>query len=255
MPGSSTGKWVARAGSTGGGRTYRGQTPVNWYAGVILIVVLGVLSVVFARYEYQHPSSSANVPPTVGTVWHAALAIDVCGQMEAPLPASTNASTVGISTSGQGVVVIAPTTAAEAGDNATLGRFVLGYKGLELTSNSLRYPGQPLYTNGQTCPSGTPDHGKQGAVQTTTWPNFSTKTGTSVTSDPTELKLANAQLITVGYVPVGAALPKAPESTISALVASLSQTTTSTTTTSPVSPTPSSTPTTAAPTSPTTTKP
>ena len=64
MARNSAGKWVARAGATGGGRTYRGQTPVNWYAALVVIVVLGVLSVVFANYEYRNPSSAATPPHT-----------------------------------------------------------------------------------------------------------------------------------------------------------------------------------------------
>ncbi len=42
MADESTGKWVRRAASTGGGRTYRGQTPVNWYLSLLLIVLIGV---------------------------------------------------------------------------------------------------------------------------------------------------------------------------------------------------------------------
>ena len=34
MASNQTGKWVQRAATTGGGRTYRGQMPVNWYASL-----------------------------------------------------------------------------------------------------------------------------------------------------------------------------------------------------------------------------
>jgi len=46
MPSNSTGKWVQRAATTGGGRTYRGQMPVNWYASLVVICVVGLLLVV-----------------------------------------------------------------------------------------------------------------------------------------------------------------------------------------------------------------
>ncbi len=39
--GNSTGKWVERAATTGGGRTYRGQMPVNWYASLAVICIVG----------------------------------------------------------------------------------------------------------------------------------------------------------------------------------------------------------------------
>ena len=42
MARSSTGKSVARAAATGGGTTYRGQMPVNWYAALVIIVILGI---------------------------------------------------------------------------------------------------------------------------------------------------------------------------------------------------------------------
>ncbi len=60
MASSSSGKSVARAAATGGGRTYRGQRPLNWYAGLALIVILGIGSIVIARIDYQKgPATTA----------------------------------------------------------------------------------------------------------------------------------------------------------------------------------------------------
>src|ERR1700722_3396778 len=84
MARSSSGKSVARAAATGGGTTYRGQMPVNWYAALIVIVVLGVASVAFARYNY----AKGGPEPTVNQTWHAGLAFDICGTTEPDLPAS-----------------------------------------------------------------------------------------------------------------------------------------------------------------------
>ena len=56
MARSSTGKSVARAAATGGGTTYRGQMPVNWYAALVLIVILGIGSVALAKYHYAKSS-------------------------------------------------------------------------------------------------------------------------------------------------------------------------------------------------------
>ena len=53
MARSSTGKSVARAAATGGGTTYRGQMPVNWYAALVIIVVVGIASVVLARTWFR----------------------------------------------------------------------------------------------------------------------------------------------------------------------------------------------------------
>ena len=56
MARQDAGKWVARAGATGGGRTYRARVPYRWYSGLALIVVLGVFLVAYSRYERLHPA-------------------------------------------------------------------------------------------------------------------------------------------------------------------------------------------------------
>ena len=75
MARGDTGKWVTRAASTGGGRSYRGQMPVKWYGTLFLIVLVGVVSIVYSRYERENPT--LGTPPTVGnTHWYASLAVD-----------------------------------------------------------------------------------------------------------------------------------------------------------------------------------
>jgi hypothetical protein len=243
MARSSSGKSVARAAATGGGATYRGQMPVNWYAALVIIVVIGVASIGFAKYHYdQHPPV---VEPTVNTTWHAALAFDVCGTMQPNLAASTSSTTTGLTTSGDGVVTVAPKTASEAGNNATLGKFASEYgPTLTLTNTTLKVPGgTPLYKNGQKCAAGTPDAGKVGEVKARWWV-LTTKTGKNgeleqagglTTVHPADLKFVNRQLITVGFVPDNVDLPKPPASTITSLLQVLSgnQPATTTTTAAP----------------------
>ena len=176
MARSSSGKSVARAAATGGGATYRGQMPVNWYAALVVIVLVGLGSVAFAKYHYNQTPTV--VEPTVGTTWHAGLAFDICGTIEPALPASPTSATTGLTTTGSGVLPIAPKTASEAGNNATLGKFAQGYTGFTLTNTSLKYPSAkvPEYTNGEKCAAGTPDAGKAGEVQARWWV-ITTKTG------------------------------------------------------------------------------
>jgi hypothetical protein len=199
--------------------------PVNWYAALVIIVVLGVASIAVAKYNYN--KTPTVVEPTVGTSWHAGLAIDICGTIESALPASPSSATTGLTTTGSGVLAIAPKKASEAGNNATLGKFADGYSGLTLTNTKLKYPSTktPEYSNGEKCPTGTPDAGKVGLVQARSW-IISTKTskngeeeetGGVTTSKPADLKLLNRQLITTGFVPEGTQLPKPPSATILAL--------------------------------------
>ncbi len=267
MARSSSGKSVARAAATGGGSTYRGQMPVNWYAALVVIVLVGLGSIALAKYHYD--SNPPVVEPAVGTTWNTGLAFDVCGTMEQALPASPSTAKTGLTTTGSGVLKIAPNSASEAGNNATLGKFAQGYEGLTLTNTSLKYPSAtvPLYKNGQKCGKGTPDAGKVGEVQARWWV-LSTKegknnqleeTGGATTVKPADLKFVNRQLITVGFVPDNTSLSKPPPSTITALLQVLAggSTPVTTTTAAPTAtstPAPSATSTTAPPTT-TSTKP
>jgi hypothetical protein len=226
MARSSSGKSVARAAATGGGTTYRGQMPVNWYAALVVIVLVGIGSVALAKYNYNQ--TPAVVEPTTNTTWHGALAFDICGTMEPALAASPTTATTGLTTTGDGVLLIAPKAASEAGNNATLGKFAQGYDGLTLTNTTLKYPSAkvPAYKNGDKCATGTPDAGKVGEVQARWWV-LTTKTakngeleetGGLTTVKPADLKFVNRQLITAGFVPDNVSLPKPPASTITSLL-------------------------------------
>ncbi len=267
MARSSSGKSVARAAATGGGTTYRGQMPVNWYAALVVIVLVGLGSVALAKYNYNQ--TPAVVEPTTNTTWHAALAFDICGTMEPALAASPTTATTGLTTTGDGVLLIAPKTASEAGNNATLGKFAEGYDGLTLTNTTLKYPSAkaPEYKNGERCATGTPDAGKVGEVEARWWV-LTTKTGKNgeleqagglTTVKPADLKFVNRQLITVGFVPDNVSLPKPPASTITSLLQVLAGTQPVATTTTVAGATttiaPAAVTTTTAPASTTTTKP
>ena len=218
MANNSTGKWVQRAATTGGGRTYRGQMPVNWYATLVLICVVGLFLVGLSRYQLTHRSTSSSGPPTTSQTWYAGLGINVCGTFEANLPASTNSSKTGLTANGNGVVTVHPKNSSESGSNATLGKFVSNYKGLELTNTTLRYPGKSAYTNGDVCPKGTPDSGKPGVVIVYSWPNFTSKHGAETPGDPQNLLFANGQLITMAFVPADVTIPKPPATVITNLI-------------------------------------
>jgi hypothetical protein len=199
--------------------------PVNWYAALVIIVIVGVASIALAKYNYNKVPTV--VEPTVGTSWHAALAFDICGTNEPALAASPSTATTGLTTSGSGVLVIAPKTTSESGNNATLGKFADGYTGFTLTNSKLKYPSAkvPAYSNGQKCAAGTPDAGKVGVVQARSWVISTTtgknheveQTGGATTRQAADLKFVDRQLITVGFAPAGTALPKPPATTVLAL--------------------------------------
>src|ERR1700733_7450135 len=215
---NSTGRWVERAATTGGGRTYRGQVPINWYASLIVIIIVGLLLIGFSRYEKTHQTVSSSGQPTTGEVWHAALGTDICGTVKPNLPASTNKK-VGFTTDGSGVITVAPKNKSESGKNATLGKFVSEYgHDFELSTSTLRYPGEKALTNGDVCAKGTPDAGKEGVVIVYVWPNFESKKGAETSGAPQNLLFANGQLITIAFVPPTASVPKPPAKAITSLI-------------------------------------
>jgi hypothetical protein len=215
MARGSTARRVARAAATGGGRTSRGRAPVGWWATLALIVLLGLASVAWSRYERTHPVSPP--PPTTHDHWKAAFAFDICGVAQPNPPASPN-QPGDFTTSGNGIININPKSSSETGPNATLGRFVSEYPGMTLTASSVRYPGGRLYTNGQSCGS------SPGKVEVKTWSSLADSTGQLVEGNPADLRLQNGQLITIGFVPAGKSLPK-PASAAALTQASPSSTT------------------------------
>ena len=84
--------------------------PVNWYAALALIILVGIGSVVLARHNYT--KNPPTTQPIVGQTWHAALSIDICGKAEPALPA-LNTTTTGLTSSGNGVLLIAPKSSSE----------------------------------------------------------------------------------------------------------------------------------------------
>ena len=243
MARSSSGRSVARAAATGGGATYRGQMPVNWYAALVVIVLLGAGSVALARYHYGQTAPATQ--PIVGQTWHAGLAFDVCGKIEPALAASPQSATTGLTTTGDGVLLIAPKSSGEAGNNATVGKFASEYTGLTLKNSVLKYPSAPELKNGDKCPAGTPDAGQKGVVKARSWVLPATSTGSghelkqvggAYVQAPAGLKLQNRGLIVVGFVPASASLPKVPGTTTVALLQAIAGTAppVTTTTTAPV---------------------
>jgi len=249
MPASSTGKWSSAPVHRRRQDLSR-AAPDNWYIAILIIVVVGLASVIFARYQYQNPASaSAANEPTVGTTWHAGFDYYVCGTQEPALPAAKSGN-AGIITTGNGVMQIAPKTSAEAGANATLGRFIQNTPGAKLSASELQYPGSTLYKNGQACPSGTPERGKTGTVQVSYWPTLESKLSVSLTGDPSSLKLGNNMLITWPS-PGEHEAPQAPGTTVIAVLQA-AQSSGTTATTAPTTATTAPTTATTAPASTTT---
>ncbi|HEU0172065.1 MAG TPA: hypothetical protein VFR26_11465 [Acidimicrobiales bacterium] len=128
---ASSSKKVARA-ARAGGRSAGNKQRNLLFPGVIgAIMVLGVALVAFAANDRK---SETDVPPVLGDHWHAAVGFYICDQFEPDI--AEFESRVGIHTHGDGVIHIHPSSAAGAGENATLGTFLEG-AGVTLTDTEL----------------------------------------------------------------------------------------------------------------------
>jgi hypothetical protein len=198
---ASSSKKVARAASTGGGRTSRGRTPWLWYSVMTLVVILGVFGVALSRSDL---SQAAADPPAIGKDhWHAAYGISICGKFHAGLT-DTQGDRYGIHSHGDGLVHIHPTSSASAGKNARLGVF-MKEEGVKLTANSLEMPEGTKHVSGQTkCGS------KPGKLQVGVWETPDDPTVQMITGDPNQIRLKQAEVITIAFLADGEKMKKPP---------------------------------------------
>ena len=243
MSRSSFARSVARAAASGGSKSYRARRPAAWYLLISVIVILGIGLIVYSRNEKNSSSASTQSGPTATDHWDVALGIDLCGSLQPALAPSSNITTVGIRTFGNGLIDINPGAVTNSskylGSKATLGLFASSYTGFKLTNSSIEIPGKlPVtWVNGASC-SG-PLHGK-GTLVAKVW-SSPTASPTTITTNLTGIRLKNDEMITLAFVPAGAAIPEpASKSTLISTVAQNATigtiaTTTTTTTIAPAS--------------------
>jgi hypothetical protein len=240
---SATGRWVSRVGASGGGKAYKKTRPGNFYGALTVIVVLGLVATVFARYEYQHPAKNpAGIAPKIGATWFAALSIQACGKNLPYLATDTTLRGQGMYALPADVLKINPVSAADAGNNATLSQFAAEYPGLVISTSQLNVPKNVLgtanpktsFTNGQACPSGKGAlyPGQPGKVTYAYWTSFGTKP--TITTNPALIKFAPDIRITMAFEPAKV-VPRPPSpATVQAMVADGTAVPTTTTVTTPV---------------------
>jgi hypothetical protein len=243
---SATGRWVSRVGASGGGKAYKKTRPGNFYGALVVIVILGLVATVFARYEYQHPAKNpAGVAPKIGTTWYAALSIQACGKYLPYLSTDTALKAQGMYALPADVLKISPASAADSGNNATLAQFANEYPGLIISTSQLQVPKNDLgvanpktsYTNGQTCPSGKGDKypGQVGKVSYAYWTTFGAKP--VITTNPATIKFAPDLRVSMAFDPAGVKPLVPREQTVKSMVADGTTVTSTTTVTSPPVPT------------------
>ncbi len=241
MAKSTAGKWVSRVGASGGGKAYKKTRPGNYYGALAVIVILGLSSTVYARYEYQHPAAASTrngVAPQIGTTWYAALSIQACGKYLPFLSPDKSNKTAGLTILPTNVIRVSPTSAADAGTHATLSQFAAEFPGLIASTSQLSVPtptgvANPAtsYTNGRACPSGKgakyPGQAGKVIYSYSKYGQMKPKT----TNDPSTIKFSQFLHVTMAFEPSGV-LPLAPTQVTIDAMTKYAQTTTSTTTAS-----------------------
>jgi hypothetical protein len=191
-------KKVARAASTGGGRTARGRTPWAWYTGLTLVVLLGVWGVAASR-SHLNPKVAH---PNFQDHWHMAYGIYICNEFRPPMPQP--AQLIGLHTHTDGLIHVEPFVTGsilDRGDHVTLARFVEGETGFKLTSNEIQMPGGKLMKNGDQC------DGKPGKLTIRQWKDANSNDFKDFTN-PKDVKITDGGAITMAFLPEGADIAK-----------------------------------------------
>jgi hypothetical protein len=237
---STAGKWVSRVGSAGGGKAYGKSRPSNYYAALVVIVVLGIAATLLARYEYQNPSAAPKgTPPAVGTTWYAGLAIEACGVTIPFLTPDPNYQG-GFVVQPSNVVRISPVSAADSGNNATLAQFANEFPGLIISSSELAVPTatgvanpKTTFHNGDVCPASSKYKGVAGKVVYAYWSTFG-QTKPKTTTNPASIKFSNYLRVTMAFEPNGITPQPPSQVTTNAMYQAGSTSTTTTAVTLPV---------------------
>ena len=204
MANRESSKRVARAQAAGSRARSHRQIPVGFYSALTIIVVAGVATIGYSKFELDHPAASAasSVQPAVGSTSYTAIGFDSCGTFAKPLAASSGKIS-GISSIGKGVLKVHPASAAEAGSNANLAAFVRSYKGLSITKGGFKLPGKAAVSAAARC------HGSPAAFGIYVWSSL-LSTQPTIYTNPAKVLLKNDQVITVAVAPKGAHIPQPP---------------------------------------------
>jgi hypothetical protein len=138
---------VARAGS--GKRRVRERPKLGFPLLIFAILVVGSLTVFYARTSRFDSAAAAEAPVANQDHWHNAYGFYVCDHFLPPFT-DQGADTEGIHTHGDGIIHIHPFVAASAGANAQLKVFAKDV-GMTLGSDSITTPDGTEYKNGYDC--------------------------------------------------------------------------------------------------------
>ncbi|MDQ3679008.1 MAG: DUF1772 domain-containing protein [Actinomycetota bacterium] len=202
---ASSSKKVARAATTGGGRTSRGSRAWGWYSALAIVTLVGILLVVTSRNQRlnandpvtaEKPRAAAPDKGFAGDHWHAAYGIYVCDRFASEIKSDRDPN--GIHTHDDGIIHMHPFTRAVSGSKATFGVFAETV-GLTVAEDTVKV-GDKTYSNGDKCGD------KEGRVQVLL-------NGKERPGDPKDIRLQDRDQLVIAFAPRDAEVPESPPST------------------------------------------
>jgi hypothetical protein len=203
---SSSAKKVAKLAQRGKGKKVRFQGGTLFPAVVLGVVIVGLLTIVYARESRPDPGS---FPPQVGDHWHAAYGMYVCdgwlpkltGNQEEKTTSSDGSEqyvnedfgSTGIHSHDDGVIHYHPYSAKAVGKRAKLGVFLDVYD-VELDTEHLKLPasqgGEEWDVDDFKC------DGKDVQIKVIAWDNFSdTGDGTTYITDLRDVRITQDGMV------------------------------------------------------------
>lgn len=180
-----------------------------WTVLTVAVVLVGVMLIVLTKISNDNQAAAS---PAVGDHWHAYLGVNVCGQWLPNAPsfeprANEPSVKAGLHSHADGLMHIHPFSSDEAGNKATVGRF-LTYGGWSLSDSSMKLWDSVEHQNGQKCGKGA--GAKPAEIQWVVghygqpWP------GKARTGNPADYHPKNADIVAIYFLPKGQPLPEPP---------------------------------------------
>ena len=155
---ASSAKKIRRVQQAGATRAPGQRRQLGFPAMIIAILVVGL---VLTYVAVGHRRDVEKVEPAIGTVWHEAFGLYICGEFRGTLsPVDPEAPIVLYP---DGLIRVAPDSEETAGPNATFALF-LEAMGIVMTDTSITLPDGTTYSNGDDC------GGQPGRVALYDWP-------------------------------------------------------------------------------------
>jgi hypothetical protein len=212
---SSSAKKVAKLAQKDKGKKVRFQGGTLFPAVVVGVIVVGLLTIGYARQSRPDPGS---FPPQVGDHWHAAYGMYVCdgwlpkltgnkeetviGSDGVETPANDLFASTGVHSHDDGVIHYHPYTAKSVGRRANIGIFLDVYD-VTVNTDELTLPddqgGESFTTDEYKC------NGEDVEVKVVAWDNFSdTGKGSTYITDLDRVRITqDGMVFSIAVVPAG----------------------------------------------------